>query len=130
MDAKYTLQDLKEAFEIGREIEYRKSYYLTGESFENKCSEIINRASDGGQVDSKPANCAIFDVNNLVCPINMKTEEIIKKIDIADERHKGIAGNFGRTMTITMEEAFVFKQLLEQQASEHQSKDGMRMLPY
>jgi len=68
MDAKYTLQDLKEAFEIGREIEYRKSYYLTGESFENKCSEIINRASDGGQVDSKPANCAIFDVNNLVCP--------------------------------------------------------------
>jgi len=56
----------------------------------------------------------------------MKTEEIIKKIDIADERHKGIAGNFGRTMTITMEEAFVFKQLLEQQASEHQSKDGMR----
>lgn len=48
----------------------------------------------------------------------MKHEEIIKKIDFADECNKEVAGNFGRTMNITMEEAFLFKQLLEQQANE------------
>lgn len=47
----------------------------------------------------------------------MKHEEIIKKIDFADECNKDVAGNFGRTMTITMEEAFLFKQLLEKQVN-------------
>ena len=40
--------------------------------------------------------------------------EIIKKIEQSDECNKEIGGNFGRTMTITMADAFLCKQLLEE----------------
>jgi hypothetical protein len=48
----------------------------------------------------------------------MKYEEIIKKIDFADECNREVAGNFERTMTITMQEAWLFKSLLEKQRKE------------
>jgi len=44
-------------------------------------------------------------------------DELIKKIDIADQVNKEIGGNFGRTMTITMGEALMVKHLLEKQAN-------------
>ena len=56
-------------------------------------------------------------------------EEIIKKIDLANESHKSIGGNFGRTMTITMDEAFLFKRLLEKRIkakSEYETQKAQR----
>lgn len=58
----------------------------------------------------------------------IKYKKIIKKIDLADEWNKGISGNFGRTMEITMEDAFIFKQLLKHQLNDvEQSKNNYRI---
>ena len=43
-----------------------------------------------------------------------KYKEVIKKIDLSHEINMDIGGNFGRTMTITMSEAFLFKKLLKE----------------
>jgi hypothetical protein len=48
----------------------------------------------------------------------MDYKKIIKKIEWADECNRVVSGNFGRFMTITMEEAFLFKQLLTEKVNE------------
>ncbi|MDA3856296.1 MAG: hypothetical protein PF569_08615 [Candidatus Woesearchaeota archaeon] len=45
--------------------------------------------------------------------------EIIEKINLSDRINRTISGNFGRTMTITMDEAFLFKILLQERLSTH-----------
>jgi hypothetical protein len=58
--------------------------------------------------------------------------EIIKKIDFADECNKEVAGNFGRTMTITMEEAFLFKSLMKDKVVNENCNisDAMLLCPF
>ena len=42
-------------------------------------------------------------------------KKIIKRIEATHECQLKISGNYGRTMSITMQEAFLFQRLLEKE---------------
>lgn len=42
-------------------------------------------------------------------------KKIIKRIEFTHECHLQVGGNYGRTMHITMQEAFLFQRLLEKE---------------
>ena len=48
-------------------------------------------------------------------------QEMIDKIDFQHECHMDVPGNFGRSMNISMSEAFLFRRLLSEEMKREKS---------